>query len=197
MSKNLRILKAEDVFGFDSARRVGIWQPIPRELSRIQAAVDFQDREHVRKLIWESVQDSTYFAKQFQSRTTSCNPTDYDAARRELLHTISRARELGLPSSDLAKKLEAFNRSFDKSVVDAIIHDAMLATDSVDRALLLTASDLMGHWHKTSSLVRATEDSASGRYHPREQALEPDELKERLRVVDGLVKIHRELTRDK
>lgn len=192
-----RLLKAEDAFGFDTSRRVGIWQPTARELSRIRSAAEFQDRALVRKLIWESVNRSTRSARQFEEETTSRKATEYDAARRELLRTISRARDLGFQSSEVAKRLEAFNRSFDKNIVDSIIRDAMSTTDSVDRALLLAASELMGHWHKTSSLVRSTQDGVSGRYHPREEPLHPEELKERLRVVDGLVRIHRELTRNK
>ena len=192
-----RLLKAEDAFGFDTSRRLGIWQPAAREFNRICSAVEFQDRALVRKVIWQSINRSTRSARQFEEQTATRTAADYEAARRELMHTLKRARELGFQSSEIAKKLEVFNRSFDKNVVDAIIGDAMAASDSVDRALLLAASELMGHWHKSSSLVRSTEDGVSGRYHPREEALHPEDLKERLRVVDGLVKIHRELTRNK
>ncbi|MDA1013723.1 MAG: hypothetical protein O3A00_04620 [Planctomycetota bacterium] len=191
------LLKAEDAFGFDTSRRIGIWQPTAPEMNRIRSAAEFQDRALVRKLIWQSVGRSTCSVRQYWEEIATRTAADYEAARRELMHTLKRARELGFQSSEIAKKLEAFNRSFDKSVVDAIVGDAMAASDSVDRALLLAASELMGHWHKSSSLVRSTEDGVSGRYHPREKALHPEELKERLRVVDGLVKIHRELTRNK
>ena len=192
-----RFVKAEDAFGFDTSQRVGIWQPTPREFSRICSAAEFQDRALVRKLIWRSVCHSTRSTRQFLDKAASRHATDYDAARRELLRTISRAQELGFQSSEVAKRLEDFNRAFDKGVVDSIIRDALSATDSVDRALLLTAAELMANWHKTSSLVRSTQDGISGHYHPRDEALHLEELKERLRVVDGLVKIHRELTRNK
>ncbi len=191
------LLKAEDTFGFDTAHRVGIWRPDAREFNRIRSAAEFQDRVLVRNLIWQSIARSTCSARQFEEETATRAAADYEAARRDLLHTLKRAKELGFQSSQVAKRLEAFNRSFDRSVVDAIICDAMSASDSVDRALLLAASDLMGHWHRSSSLVRSTESSVSGRFHPRDENLHPEDLKERLRVVDGLVKIHRELTRNK
>lgn len=191
-----RLVKAEDVFGFDSSHRVGIWQPDERDFSRICSAAEFQDRTLARKLIWQSVSRSTCSPRQFQDRIASRNAKDYDSARRELLRTLARARELGFHSPEVAKSLEAFNRSFDKGVVDAIIRDAMSATDSVDRSLLLAAAELMGHWHTSSTLVRSIRDGDIGRDRSREE-LHPGELKERLRVVDGLVKIHRELTRNK
>jgi hypothetical protein len=191
------LLKAEDLFGFDTSGRVGVWQPTAREFNRIRSAAEFQDRALVCNLIWKSVSHSTVSARHWHEETVGNNAAGYDAARRELLWTIGRARQLGFQSSEVAKRLEEFNRSFNKNVVDVIIHDAMSASDSVDRALLLAASELMGHWHKSSSLVRSTQDGVSGRYHPQEDSFDPEELKDRLRVVDGLVKIHRELYRNK
>ena len=192
-----RLLKAEDAFGFDTSRRVGVWRPTSREFDHIQSAIEFQDRALVRNVIWRSVDCSTFSAREFEEEAAAYNATDYGAVRRQLLQTISRAREIGFQSAEIAKKLQAFNRSFARDVVDAIVRDAMAATDPVDRALLVAASELMEHWHKSSSLVRSTQEGVNGRHRPREEALRPDELKEQLRVVEGLVKIHRELTRNK
>jgi hypothetical protein len=177
-----RLLKAEDAFGFDTSRRVGVWQPTAREFNRIRSAAEFQDRALLRKPIWESVSRSTRSARQCEEEAASRKTTAYGAARRESLDAIARARELGFQSGQVAKRLEAFNRSFDANVVDAIIRDAMSAIHSVDRALLLAASELMGRWHTSSSLVRSTQDGVSGRHHPPEEALHPEELKERLRA---------------
>jgi len=192
-----RLLKAEDAFGLDTSKRVDVWQPTTSEFGRISSAVEFADRALARKLIWKSARCSTYSVKDHRARNSARNSTDYRVARRELLRTITRSRELGCQSSEVATRLEAFNRSFDKDVVDAIIGDAMSAADSVERSLLLAAADLMGHWHKSSVLVRSMQKGAVGRFPSQEKVLSPEELKERLRVVDGLVKIHRELTRGK
>ena len=78
-----------------------------------------------------------------------------------------------------------------------MIHDAMSASDSVDRSLLLAAAELMQHWHHSSELILSTKPSHDGRLHKRDDVLQPEEMTERLRVVYGLVKIQRELTRRK
>ncbi len=191
------LLKAEDAYGFNATERVRVWQPSARELSRIRSAVEFQDRPLVRTLIGQSVSRSSRSVKRFQAESANPDTTDYGAARRELLRTITKARQLGFQAPEVTKRLEAFNRAFDESVVNAIIRDAMLAPDSVERALLMAASELMGHWHNSSQLVRSTQRSISERRNARDEVMDPDDMKQRLRVVDGLVKIHRELTREK
>jgi len=94
-------------------------------------------------------------------------------------------------------KLDALNRVFDKTVVNAMIRDAMSASDSVDRSLLLAAAELMQHWHHSSELIQSSKPSHDGRLYKREEVLQPEKMTERLRVVNGLVKIQRELTRRK
>ena len=61
---------------------------------------------------------------------------------------------------------------------------------------MLAASELMEHWHKSSDLVRSTQARAGGQWNFDEEMSHSDKLKDRLRIVDGLVKIHRELTRE-
>ncbi|WP_437191591.1 hypothetical protein [Planctomicrobium sp. SH527] len=192
-----RMLKAEEAFGLDTSNRLKIWRPSETEFRRICAAAELQDRTSVRNLIRQSMSYSSCSARCVVEETALRNPMNYSAAREELLKTIAQTRKLGLQSSDIAKKLESFNRSFDASVVTAIIQDAMSATDPVERSLLLAAAELMGYWHKSSPIVRVTQEGASGRFHLQEKSLDSEELKEQLRVVDGLVKIHRELTRNK
>jgi hypothetical protein len=189
-----RLLKAQDAFGFNTPRRFGVWQPTATEFARIASGIEFADRSLVRALLWQSANHSTYRVREYVENP-SRDLSDYRVARRELLRAVDRARERGFWSSEVAESLKAFNRSFDRGVVDAIVNDAMLAADSVDRSLLLAAAELMGHWHESSPLVRSAQEDVAGRVYRREEALHSDELQERLRVVDGLVKLHRELTR--
>lgn len=192
-----RLLKAEDAFGFDTSHRLTIWRPTVREFSRICSAAELQDKAIAQHLIWQSASCSMRSARQMMEDAASRDPMDYSAARNELLGTIAQARKLGFQSPDVVKKLEALNRSFGRSVVDLMVRAALSTTDAVDRALLLAASELMQQWHLSSPVVRSTQDCASGRFPSPDEALSSDELKERLCVVDGLVKIHRELTRNK
>ncbi len=192
-----RLLEAEDVFGFDTSGRIEVWQPTDEEFRRICSATEFRDRALVRQLIWESVNWSTRSVREFAEESEHRKTTDYAAAREELLRTIARAREIGFDAPEVTRRLEAFNRSFDKSIVDALIADALSAADPVARSLLMLTAEMMEHWHKTNHLVRWTQEGISQRDLPCEEALHPEQLKERLKIVDAVVKLHRELVRDK
>lgn len=188
-----RLNSAEDVFGLDTSTRIAIWQPSADDCRRIGLAAEFADRNQVRRLISQRVQSSTFSVRELPECTSSRSGTDYIVARRELLRTMSRAREFGFQSPDVSKRLEDFNRSFDSSIVDAIIKDAMSAADSIERSLLLAAAELMGSGHASSPLVQSTQNSEADVC----DAFEDPSLRQRLRMIDGLVKIHRELSRNK
>jgi hypothetical protein len=55
----------------------------------------------------------------------------------------------------------------------------------------------MGHWHTTSTLVRSAQNGISRREHPHPAAFHPEEWKALLGIINSLIKIHRELTRNK
>ena len=188
--------KAESAYQCDTQERVEVWRPVGSEWDRIRSAVAFADRDLIRSLVWTSVSRSTSSLRRFE-KAMSSRKVDYFAARAELLEAIKCARKVGLHTDEVASKLDELNRAFDKTVVDTMIRDAMSTSDSVDRSLLLAAAELMQHWHRSSELIQSTKPSHDGRLYKRDEAFRPDELTDRLRVVNGLVKIQRELTRGK
>ncbi|SFJ41920.1 hypothetical protein [Planctomicrobium piriforme] len=192
-----RLLTAEKAFEIETSERVLLWCPTPRDFERICAAVELQDRARIRTLLWNSISRSTRSAQEYAATAASRNPQGYGAARDELREMLAGARTRGVGSADIAKQLESLNRSFDAHIVEAIVQDAMSVANPVERVLLLAAADLIGSWHKSSFLVRAAQGGVDGRPHLREEPLTREEFKEQFRIVDGLVKIHRELTRSK
>jgi len=188
--------KAESAYQCDTQESVEVWRPAGFDWDRIQSALDFADRDLFRRLMWASIARSTLSLRRFE-KAISPVKVDYSAARDELLKAIKRAREVGLYTDEVKMKLKALNRAFDKTVVDAMIRDAMSASDSVDRSLLLAAAELMQHWHHSSELIQSSKPSHDDRLYKRDEVLQPEEMTERLRVVNGLVRIQRELTRRK
>ncbi len=192
-----RLQHAGRAFRLDMSGRVGIWRPNPSDLDRIRSAVEFEDPPLLRTLLWQSARRSTCSVQEYLEKDSARNSMNYAVAHRELLLTIRRARQLGMHSPEIASRLKELHRSFDANVVEAIIHDAMTMPKGVDRSLMLAAAELMRHWHGSSALVRSTEDGIEEHFLPNEEELHPKDLTQRLRLVDGLVKIHRELTRGK
>jgi hypothetical protein len=187
---------AEKAYQCDTHERVDVWRPSAVDWDQIQAAVEFSDWDLIRRWMWKSIARSTVSLKQFE-KVMAPERVDYGTARAELLRAIKRAGKVGLHTEEVTAKLEALNRAFDKTIVDAIIRDAMSASDSVGRSLLLAAAELMEHWHHSSELILSAKPSHDGRLYKRDEVLQPEEMAERLRVVNGLVKIQRELTRRK
>lgn len=188
--------KAEDVYECETGEHVGVWKPQASDWNQIESAVEFADRALIRRLVWKSVARSTSSLRRFEKATTTPQ-FDYCADRIALLEAIERARVIGRHTKEVAMRLEAFDRSFDKTVVDTIVRDAMSTFDSIDRSLRLAAADLMQQWHRSSELVQSTKQDHEGWLCLPGEVLQPEALAERLRVVNGLVKIHRELIREK
>ena len=191
------MLLAEETYGIGTEKRIGVWQPSEDDFKKIASAAKFKDRGLAHKLIRRSVNNSIYSVREFQENASIQNPAGYDATHRELLRIIIEARENGWFTFEIAKKLDLLNRSFEKHVIEKILKDAMSATDSVDRCLLISAAELMEHWHKSSMLVRSTEAGVAERNPPGAPVLSPEAFSDRLRIADELVKIHRALTRRK
>ena len=192
-----RLLQVEEVFGYDTSERVGIWRPSESEFSRITSAIEFADKTQVSRVLRESIYQSSISVRAFAEQSDVTRGNDYCSARQELNLALEQARKRGLRSSEISGKLAALKQSFDATVIQAIISDALASANSVDRSLLLMAADLMGDWHESVELIRNAERGLEGRFQGRGDPLEPEELRDKLRVVDGLVKIHRELTRGK
>lgn len=176
-----QLRSAETAFECDTHERVEVWRPSAVDWDRIQAAVEFSDRELIRSWMWKSIARSTVSLKQFEKVMTP-EKVDYGTAREELLRAINRARQFGLHTEEVTAKLKVLNRAFDKTIVDAIIRDAMSASDSIGRSLLLAAAKLMEHWHHSSELILSAKPSHDGRLHKRDDVLQPEEIGERLTI---------------
>ena len=192
-----RLFQVEEVFGFDTSERVCVWSPNAADFRRICSAIGFADRKPVKRVMRESIQRSSKSIRGYAESTGATIPGDYEAARRELHRVLDRARQRGSVDEQLSKSLTAVKQTFDASVVASIVRDAMATANSVERSLLLMAADLMGDWHESVELLRKAERAHEGCLTGRVEQPEPEELRDKLRVVDGLVKIHRELTRNK
>jgi hypothetical protein len=105
---------------------------------------------------------------------------------------MQRGRGCRLLSSPVSTKLDELQHSFDYKVLGPILDEAMSpSAGPVERALLLGAAEVAEHLHATSALVR---NAADGR-DPRTATIGPEEMKERLQLLDRLVRIQRELAR--
>ena len=180
-----------------SSQHIHVWDPKPDEFDRLCSAVRFSDRQQIRQVIWESMNYSSmsiakYFEKHMQKQSD-----DYIEARRELLDAISHARKVGFETPDVREKLALLNQTFDSQVIDAIVRDAMSSRDPVDRSLLILASDLMRHWQRSDDMVQISKHGLAAREDLADGVLSSSALKDRLRMVDGIVRIHKELMRGK
>ena len=138
---------------------------------------------------------STLSVRRFIEKKEAQVRRDLSTARSELIEAIQTARAHGFATPELFEKFEGFNRSFSATFIAPIVRDAVTATNPEGQSLHLLAADLMRRWHERSELVRDAERGLVGSF------IGPDpqrsELKDDLRIVDRIVKIHRELTRKK
>lgn len=192
-----RLIQVEEVFGYNTSDRICVWCPSANDFRRLCSAIEFADRKPVKRILWESIQRSSKSIRAYAESTGAAIPRDYVVARCELHQVLEQARQRGFGDEQVSKSLAALKQSFDASIVASIISDAMATADPVERSLLMMAADLMGDWHESVDLVKKAERARDGRLPGRGEPLEPEELRDKLRVVDGLVKIHRELTRNK
>ena len=129
--------KAADAFESYQMKtqRIGIWQPSRAELKSIRSAVELADYSLTRKLMWRSMLRSTSTVSGYlESGNALQTANDYCAARRNVLQALNRGREMA--PSELASRLEALSHSFGNKVVEAIVSDAMTASDPIEALAL-------------------------------------------------------------
>jgi hypothetical protein len=192
-----RIDDAANAFGpaAVSPGRIKIWKPTPDQLRGIRGAVALGETELIRQRMWHSILRSSSSVSGYDAAARSRQQSaDYADARRELLAAIGQG--CNISKADLAARLDALHRSFDRQVVQAIIRDALKAANPIQRALLLSAAQLMKSWHESSDLVQSSQAAASGEHSSSQDPSLRATLQDQLKIVDGLVKIHRELLRN-
>jgi hypothetical protein len=111
-----------------------------------------------------------------------------------LLLALGQGRNVS--RADVAARIDDLHRSFDRQIVQAIIRDAQAAGNPIQRAMLLGAAELMESWHESSDLVQSSQAAAAGEHPSSQDPSLRATLQDRLKIVDGLVKVHRELMRN-
>jgi hypothetical protein len=119
---------------------------------------------------------------------------DYLAARRAVTAVLAeggliRAKVLAIPEA-----LDRLNRSFEGSVVEPLLKEATGAPNPLTRVLLMAAADVIERLHESSPLVLSCRGQGLRR-DVREQPISGKELETRMKLVDQLIAIRRELTR--
>jgi hypothetical protein len=103
---------------------------------------------------------------------------------------LKQAESLVIP-----KALDRLDQSFDLLIVEPLLKEATGAVNSMSRALLIAAADVIERLHESSPLVHAGKDRGLGRRDVRQQGVSEKELAARMKWIDQLIVIRRELTR--
>lgn len=187
------LTEAEAALGFD-IDHVRVWRPTKADFRQIFMSVRARDIELIQEVIRSSMRRCLYGVSRYAGGDKPAKniARGYADARRALLEDIQRGRGSQHSSFPVSAKLDEIQQSFDCEVLGPILDEAMSASAGpVERALLLGAAEVVEHLHATSALVR---NAADGR-DPRTATIGTEEMKERLQLLDRLVRIQRELAR--
>jgi hypothetical protein len=149
-----------------------------------------------RQAILGSVKQSSLGVDEFAASSAPARPAldDYLALRAQLMDALRRESDKLFPSFELPAIREKLNRAFERAIVDPLRRQAHSTIDMVDWGLTLAAAELLQQWHYTSPLVvGSARDIPRGR--PWENGMGPEELKQRMAIVDRMIAIKRGLGR--
>ena len=120
---------------------------------------------------------------------------DYLTARRSLKAALAQGGLVRAETKAIPNALDRLIRSFERSVVEPLLEEATVAANPVTGALLMAAADVIERLHDSSPLVLVSRGQGLGRRDVREQPISAKELETRMKLVDQLIAIRRELTR--
>ena len=135
--------RIERTMGLKLDEQIGIWLPPAAEFRAVTDAVALADRGLVRSKIVASIKRSTMSVAGYLKSTAGPPVNDLFAARQELLDAITALPTAMFGSREVKTRLGDLFRAFDVAFIECIRRDAMAAADSLDRALLTVAAELM------------------------------------------------------
>jgi hypothetical protein len=192
-----RFRKAESLYKCKVADGVEVWRPTRQSLKRIRLAAEFGDQNSLMSNLWKSIEENVCSPAGFARASAPPEKDDYPTARQRLLESLQHAREIGFGAEEIKRRLLKLDKAFNTEVVEAIIRDAGSAPSGLSRGLLLAAAELVEQWYASSDVVRSSSQrDPLKRVSTRPDPLRSEQLKQRRQIVDSLVKIHRELTRE-
>lgn len=110
------------------------------------------------------------------------------------MEELRRAADKRFPSFDLPAIRKKLNSVFERAIVEPLERQAHSTVDMVDWGLQLAAAELLQQWHYTSPLVTGSAEEVA-RGCPWEKPMVPEELKQRMAMVDRIVAVKRGLSR--
>ena len=139
---------------------------------------------------------ATYSPADALSRFAKPPVLDFAAARANLRSVIDRSCDMPRPQEarDALKKL---NQAFNKAVMQKFYQAAAASSDPFESALLLASAELAAHWFTTQEILAAAHQVVAMQVPECRSAIDPDMLKDRLHLVNALMKVHQTLLRNK
>ena len=135
---------------------------------------------------------------QRHSASPSVRPgQQYLAARRALLDGLSVPDGMIADSRSVLEHLERFNKSFQRTILEPLLNDALASPNTMTRALLFAAAEVTQRLHELSPPVMRSMGVVSRRSVPRLDTAPMDVVQQQLELIDRLITIKRAVTRRK
>jgi hypothetical protein len=186
----MRLARIADTFGF-TTKNVRLWNPTEIEIHEIALAAEMHDATLVRAAMRTSLENSQFELLDYVAEADQSE--EYGDARRELLQEIERARKLQFRSPELTKKYDRLVQVFEQTCLRPLHEAAHSTVDPAAHSLWLAAAETTEQLHVSSPLLRIAARAGSRDDDPRNDAMTPEELKQRRQLTAQLVSIRREL----
>jgi hypothetical protein len=189
-----QLCKMEQVFNFDPGRLFKVWCPAEEDLAVLQSALAFGDAKVIQTLLFNSHNGPRSTPRQCWNKIQELVDTDLATARAALMHAIGRSRDVPRPG-EVRVAAERLRRSFDRSVIHKFNAQADATFDAGEKMLLLMNSELAQQWFDKQELLATAQSVVAGECPPYRGVIDDNYLDERLRIVNAIIKIHREQLR--